>query len=85
MDVFASFFTLLYSIIVRRNGVDKLLRSPSKKGWFDISSYYIVLVGNNVSPFSWKSIWKMNVPLRVAFFAWLVALGKILIMDDLRQ
>jgi len=27
----------------------------------------------------------MNVPLRVAFFAWLVALGKILIMDDLRQ
>jgi hypothetical protein len=32
MNVFALFFNLLYSVRVRRDGVDKLWRSPSKKG-----------------------------------------------------
>jgi hypothetical protein len=28
------------------------------------------------SSFPWKSIWKVNVPLKVSFFVWTVALGK---------
>ncbi len=36
------------------------------------------------SSFSWKSIWKIKVPLRVAFFSWNAALGKILTIDNLR-
>jgi hypothetical protein len=33
----------------------------------------------------WKSVWWTKVPLRIAFFVWLVALGKILTMDNLRK
>jgi hypothetical protein len=29
--------------------------------------------------------WKSKTPLRVAFFVWMAALGKILIMDNLRK
>jgi hypothetical protein len=31
------------------------------------------------------SIWRIKVPLRVAFFTWSAALGKILTMDNLRK
>jgi hypothetical protein len=37
------------------------------------------------SPFSWKSIWRVRVPSRVALFGWMVALGKILTLDNLRK
>jgi hypothetical protein len=85
VDVFASFFNLLYSVRVKQDDVYKLWWSPSKKGLFDVSSYYSVLAGNDVTHFPWKSIWKTKVPLREAFFAWSVALGKILTGDDLRK
>jgi hypothetical protein len=32
-----------------------------------------------------KSIWKVKVPSRVAFFVWTTTLGKILILDNLRK
>jgi len=85
VDVFASFFNLLYSVRMRRDGVDKLWWSSSKKELFGVSSYYSVLVGNNVSFFPWKSIWKTKVLLMVAFFAWSMVLGKILSMDNIRN
>jgi hypothetical protein len=37
------------------------------------------------SPFLWKSIWKFKTSLRVAFFVLKTALGKILILDNLRK
>jgi hypothetical protein len=37
------------------------------------------------SPFPWKSIWRVEVPSRVAFFEWMAALGKILNLDNLRK
>jgi len=33
----------------------------------------------------WKSIWKVKVPLRVAFFVWTATIGKILTLDNLRK
>ena len=35
--------------------------------------------------FTWQSIWKIRVPLRVAFFLWYVALGNTLTVDYLRR
>jgi hypothetical protein len=35
--------------------------------------------------FPWKSIWKVKVPVRVSFFAWTAALGRILTVDNLRK
>jgi hypothetical protein len=42
-------------------------------------------VCNDAHPFPWKSIWKTKAPLKVAFFAWSVALEKILTLDNLRK
>jgi hypothetical protein len=48
-----------------------------------IIMYYLSIPTS--SSFPWKSIWRVKAPLRVAFFVWMVALGKILILDSLRK
>jgi hypothetical protein len=35
--------------------------------------------------FPWKSIWKAKVLPRVAFFSWIVALGRLLTIDNLQK
>jgi hypothetical protein len=52
----ASFFTLLYSLRGRREGEDKLWWIPSRKGKFDVRSFYRILACNDVRHFPWKSI-----------------------------
>jgi hypothetical protein len=84
VDILASFFTLLYSYNVRQGGEDKLWWAPSHKGIFDVS-FSRVLACKDGFPFPWKSIWWTKVPLRVTFFAWLAALGKILTMDNISK
>jgi hypothetical protein len=84
-DVLASFFTLLYSIRVGREGEDQPWWSPSHKGNFDVRSFYKVLACKEVVHFPWKSIWRTKVPLTMAFLAWSAALGKILTLDNLRK
>jgi hypothetical protein len=81
----ASFFTLLYSLQGTREGEDKIWWTPSRKGKFDVKSFYKVLAYNDAHPFPWKSIWRTKAPVKVAFFAWTAALGKILTMDNLRK
>jgi hypothetical protein len=44
VDFFASFFNLLYSFRMRQGDEDKLCWVPSKRGLFDVKSYYNVLV-----------------------------------------
>jgi hypothetical protein len=50
LDVVASFFSLLYSLRVRRAGEDKLRWNHSFKGKFDVRSFYrfllVMLVGH---------------------------------------
>ena len=48
-----------------------------------VKDYYSLLVGSNDYCFPWKSIWKLKIPSRVAFFVWIVALGKCLTIDNL--
>jgi hypothetical protein len=38
---------------------------------------------NNYIP--WKSVWQTQASLRAAFFVWSAALGKILILDNLKK
>jgi hypothetical protein len=85
VDVLASFFTLLYSIRRDRDGEDKLWWSPSSKGKFDVRSFYKILPYKEIAHFPMKSIWRTKVPLKVAFFAWVAAIGKILTLDNLRK
>jgi len=52
---------------------------------FKVKSVYCSLVCSEGCCFPWKSVWWTKAPLRAAFFAWLVALCKILTMDNLRK
>jgi hypothetical protein len=85
VDLFTSFFNFLYFFGLRRGGQDKLCWVPSKKGLFDVKSYYNVLVPYDNTHFLCRSIWWNKAPLRVVFFSWSAALGKILIMNKLRK
>jgi hypothetical protein len=47
--------------------------------------FYQVLSIPASSSFPWKSIWRVKVSLRVSFFVWTTALGKILTLYNLRK
>jgi hypothetical protein len=78
-----SFFDRLYSCKISLGNVDRIRWSSSKKGNFEVKSFYNALSNLNHVVFPWKSIWRTKVPLRVAFFGWIAALGKILTHDNL--
>jgi hypothetical protein len=80
----ASFYNLLDSYNLG-GGVDKIWWVPSRKGKFEVRSFYNILISNVSFPFLWKSIWRTKAPLRVAFFVWSTAFGKILTLDNLRK
>jgi hypothetical protein len=85
VDDLATFFALLYSVRIDCDAEDKLWWSPSRKGKFDVSSFYKTLVYKESVCFPWKSIWRTKAHSKVAFFAWTAALGKILTVDNLRK
>ena len=69
VEMLASFYSQLYSFRGRRGGVDKLRWIPSRKGIFDVRSFYKILAYKDNSSFPRKSIWRTKAPLKVAFFA----------------
>jgi hypothetical protein len=85
MEMVLSFSERLYSSLVRNGEGDKLVWNPSKRGLFEVKSYYEVLIRKNDPSFSWKNIWHVKALTRVAFFVWSAALGKILTHDNLRK
>jgi hypothetical protein len=52
VDHFTLFFNLLHSLRLRRGSEDKLCCVPSNRGWFNIKSYYSVLVPHDNIHFS---------------------------------
>jgi len=85
VEAVSRFFGMLYTLKVSSEGEDKLCWMPVRKKSFEVKSYYKVLSSPIQSSFPWKNIWKVNVPLRVAFFVWTVTLGKILTLNNLRK
>jgi hypothetical protein len=79
------FFEMLYTHKIRSEGEDKMCWNPVRKKSFEVKSYYKVLSSPIQSYFPWKSIWKVKVPPRVAFFVWTATLRKILTLDNLRK
>jgi hypothetical protein len=47
VDIFALFFSFLYSVSRRREGEDKFWWTLSKKGLFNVRSFYSGLVHND--------------------------------------
>ena len=77
----AEFLTLLYFIRITRDGADIIGWRPTRARLFEVKSFYKILhtmVSIFFFFFPWNSIWKVKIPIKVAFFVWTAALGKIL-------
>jgi len=85
LEMVLSFFARLYSSSVRHGADDRLVWSLSKRGLFEVKSYYEVLNRKDDPSFPWKSIWCVKASAREAFFVWTAALGKISTHDNLRK
>jgi hypothetical protein len=51
-----SLYERLYSHWIWHGAVDRLVWSPSKKGYFEVKSFYKALTSEDVVSFPWKSI-----------------------------
>jgi hypothetical protein len=80
-----SFYERLYSHRIRLGAVDRLVWSLSKRGHFEMKSFYKALASQEVSSFPWKSICLVKALSRVSFFVWTAALEKILTHDNLHR
>ena len=76
---------IIYGVSVMGGGEDNMCWQPAKSRGFEVSSYYQVLASVRDLSFPWRSIWKPNVPCKVVFFVWIVALGNILTIDNLQK
>ena len=85
LEATSDFMETIYGSPIRGLGEDKMYWIPSKDKGFLVSDYYRILVGTTFYGFPWKSIWKQKIPSRVAFFVWNAALGKCLMIDNLRK
>jgi hypothetical protein len=79
----ATFYKCLYEYKLRGEGRDKLWWLPSRKGVFEVKSFYRALSPHGSGSFPWKSVWKSKAPPRVAFFVWTAVHSKILTLDNL--
>jgi hypothetical protein len=61
VDVFVSFFRVLYLARVSRKFEDKMWWVPSKKGLFVFKSFYNVMGCNDGFHFPWKSVWRTKI------------------------
>ncbi len=92
MEAVDSFFDLLYSHHPQGQGEDQLSWRLPKSGKFEVSSFYEHLREPTGVHFPWKSIWRVKVPHKIAFFVHkiaffvrTIALGKILTVENLRK
>jgi hypothetical protein len=84
VDVFASFFRVLHSIIVRRGGEDKLWWVPFKKCLFKVKSFFHSSARSIGTCFPWKCVADPS-SFKGSLFLWSANLGKILTLDNLRK
>ena len=69
--------------MLRGEGHDTLTWKLTKKGVFDVRSFYKLLSGSNNEIFPWECIWCTKVPKRVSFFLWIAIRDGILTIDNL--
>lgn len=79
-------FIIIESVnLIRMGGVNNdKIKWIHKKRRFNVSMSYDALRPINTT-FPCKGVWRDKAPLRMAFFVWRAALGRILTMDDLRR
>ena len=82
---FTTFMENLYKIKLKRNDADQMIWDHTGSGLFEVRSFYRMLCAGGTRTFPWRSVWRVKVPPKVAFFTWLAAHGKNLTIDNLRR
>lgn len=85
MGDITKFYIALYVLNLNVGREDRLLWIHLGNKNFSVNSFYKVMSIHSTIVFPWKSIWRSNVPVKVAFFGWLASHGKILTTDKLRK
>ena len=85
LEALLGFMDTIYGASVKGIGEDKMCWKPDREKGFMVKDYYSLFVGSNDYCFPWKSIWKQKIPSRVAFFVWIAALDKCLMIDNLQK
>jgi hypothetical protein len=85
VETVLSLYERLYSHRIQHGADDRLVWSLSEGWYFEVKSFYKALASQEVVSFPWKSIWLVKALLRVSFFVWTTALGKILTHDNLHR
>ena len=70
IEMVERFMLKIQAFRVQREDEDKVVWTASRSGVFSIKSLYSILEPGNASLFPCGSIWRANVPPKVAFFAW---------------
>jgi hypothetical protein len=83
VEELALFYRCLYACKLIGDGKDKLWWLLSRKGIFEVKSYYRAFLPRGSLSFPWKSVWRSQAPPRVAFFVWTTARSRILTLDNL--
>ena len=65
LELVVSFMDLIFSGSLRRNVTYKICWKLLPRGTFDVRSYYKALQLLNSFSFTWKPLWKPNVPKRL--------------------
>ncbi|RVW49348.1 SAC3 family protein A [Vitis vinifera] len=79
------FMLKIQAFRVQREDEDKVVWTTSRSGVFSVKLLYSILEPRGSSLFPYGSIWRANVPPKVAFFAWETSWGKILTLEQLQR
>ena len=82
MDEVKALLVKLYSSKLVLEREDSMVWISAGNAKFSVSTYYRILSSHSSCVFPWKSIWKVKVPSKVAFFCWVASLGKVLATDS---
>ncbi|KAF5467451.1 hypothetical protein F2P56_017276 [Juglans regia] len=85
VDDVKAFLERLYSSKLMLGREDSMLWIPAGNSKFSVSSFYRILTGYRSCEFPSKNTWKVKVHSKVAFFCWVVSLGKVLTTENLRR
>ena len=77
LETLHSFFACIYSCKIGGGGIDRIGWLPSKSKIFEV---VLLQLSSSRQPmsFTWKSVSRVNIPPKVAFFKWTAAKGRIL-------
>ncbi|RVW63723.1 putative ribonuclease H protein [Vitis vinifera] len=85
IEMVERFMLKIQAFRVQREDKDKMVWTASKSGAFSVKSLYSMLEPGGSLLFPCGSIWKANVPPKVAFFVWEASWGKILTLEQLQR